>query len=315
MKISKSHLRRIIRESIQNVIKEEGNPGVYYPEVEVVSSEEIEGSGSRMDNVTFEGAKSKVWKPAHLYKTVTNEMKEEIWDLESPIPYIYDDKAKWINRNQFIRLFPKGGKEIWDHDEEFAKVKNKFGNLVPRPAKTFSGCIGTPTIGTGHALQTESEFDEYSQYNIFKIHDSNASANSEIGTAELVIELGTVLMQEQELKHLFEKYLIEHMRLNDRITKPITQSMFDALTSFAFNAGWEEKNKKGKTRPIQFIINYINKGQYTRAKNLMGTIATTSKGEFSEGLDERRQWESKRFGEDGLVAPEEESIRLAGSDE
>lgn len=307
MKISKSYLRILIKESIENLVKEERSFEWDYPEVEVVSSEEIEGGGSRMDNITFEGAKSKDWKPAHLYKRVTNEMKEEIWDLESPIPYVYDDRANWVDRSQFIRLFPRGGKEIWDHDEEFAKVRNKFGRTVPRPAKTFLGCRGTPTIGTGHALQTESEFDQYSQYNIFKIHEINERANGEIGTAELVKELGTVLMKEEELKPLFEKDLIEHMQFKDRIKKPITQSMFDALTSFAFNAGWEEKNEKGETRPIQFIINNINKGRYARARDLMRIIARTTGGEFSDSLDKRRQWESTRFGEDGLIAPEEES--------
>ena len=101
-------------------------------------------------------------------------------------------------------------------------------------------------------------------------------------------------MPDEEMKELFKKDVDIHTQFKSRIKEKITQSMFDALTSIAYNSGWEQK------RPIQKIINLINKKQFKVAQSQIKNLAVTSQGKVMQGLVNRRKEESSLFGKDGI---------------
>ena len=160
---------------------------------------------------------------------------------------------------------------------------------MPFPSNSFNENEGYPTIGAGHLIKTSAEFESFKDYTLANItSDPNLKANSSI-------PLEDFLMTEEEMKKLFEADVNEHTQFKTRITQKITQSMFDSLTSIAFNSGWEAK------KPIQKVINLINKKNYKGAQNLIKNLAITSKGKVMQGLVDRRKEEAMMFGEDGLT--------------
>ena len=307
MKISKT--RKIIRNQIKKILLEQE-----YPKVDVVGDEkgieDLDSGGFRLGTVEFEGAQTKKWKPAKYYKDITQESKDELWKLESPIPYIYDDMKAYMGKKAFIKKFPDGGKELWETSPKLKKVIDRFGS-VPAPAESFEKCIGTPTIGVGHAIKTPEEFSMYSLHNIFEIcTKANIDANTQIS-------LDAFLMEDNDIKEIFYEDLIIHMQFKNRITKPITQSMFDALTSLAFNSGWEAKHpEKGYLQAIEYIIRLINRGRYKAAQNVLKGIAVTSKGKRLQNLIDRRAMESELFGKDGINPPKKpKATKVAGTED
>ena len=110
------------------------------------------------------------------------------------------------------------------------------------------------------------------------------------------------LMPNSAILKLFKEDVEIHTQFKDRIAQPITQEMFDALTSIAFNAGWEEKHPEhGYKMPIQYIIELINKKQYEKAQKRILITATSSGSKKNvKGLVSRRKDEAQKFGEGGL---------------
>jgi len=78
------------------------------------------------------------------------------------------------------------------------------------------------------------------------------------------------------------------------ISRRITQSMFDTLTSLAFNAGCGSLRGSGSDDDL---IDYIRKGKFKKAANKILTFNTNKPG-FS-GLKTRRQKESQMFCKEG----------------
>jgi len=81
---------------------------------------------------------------------------------------------------------------------------------------------------------------------------------------------------------------------NKNIDRPITQSMFDSLTSLAFNAGCGSlrgSNSKGE------LIDYVKEGNFAEAANLI-TNFNANKPDFS-GLKKRREKEKQMFCKEG----------------
>jgi GH24 family phage-related lysozyme (muramidase) len=156
---------------------------------------------------------------------------------------------------------------------------------MPYPSNSFDDNKGYPTIGAGHLIKTKEEFETFKQYTLKNItSEENRSANSSVPMQDF-------LMPEDEMKELFKKDVDIHTQFKSRIKEKITQSMFDALTSIAFNSGWE------KNKPIEKII---NKRKYKSAHNTIKNLATTSKGEVMQGLVDRRKEEAEMFMKDGF---------------
>jgi GH24 family phage-related lysozyme (muramidase) len=253
--------------------------------------------------VLSEAGESK-WKNAKDMQP-TQQCYNDIFKHESPVPYVYDDGRKMTERTAY-KLYGDIIKE--PIIQNIIKTKWPIGKM-PFPPVSFTdrakGAGGSfPTIGVGHLIKTESEFKKFEEYTLKSIttdSDGKAIDQKTFNSASSSITMQSYLMPESEIIELFKKDVAIHTQFKNRIIKPITQEMFDALTSIAFNAGWEEKHPvKGYKMPIQYLVDLINKGQYKAAQSKILTTAITSGGEKSEGLVSRRKAESKKFGEGGL---------------
>jgi hypothetical protein len=165
---------------------------------------------------------------------------------------------------------------------------------------------GFETIGIGHLIYKStdpSQIDErekYSKYtfrsmikqfilDVFvryvreELRDTPAGLASGYDTSRYFDDY---LMTDILIERIYKQDIIKHTMFASRITRPITQEMFDALTSLAFNSGWEEN------KPIQRIIKSINNGNYKGAQALFLTATKLN--------IERREREGDKFGEGGL---------------
>ena len=214
----------------------------------------------------------------------SQECYNGIWKHESPVPYIYDDGRKMSEAT----ALKKYGNIVKGSVLQNI-IKNKWpAGKMPYPSSSFEKNTGYPTIGAGHLIKNASEFENFKDYTLDSIaSEENRKANSSV-------PLQDFLMPDEEMKELFKKDVDIHTQFKSRIKEKITQSMFDALTSIAYNSGWEQK------RPIQKIINLINKKQFKVAQSQIKNLAVTSKGEVMQGLVSRRKEESSLFGKDGF---------------
>jgi len=236
--------------------------------------------------------KNAEWKSA---KDLSPSKKcfDDIFKHESPVPYVYDDKLAMSEAT----AYKKYGEIIKTPViQEIIKKRWPVGKM-PYPVTSMQSLKGRATIGVGHLIEDQSEFEEFKEYTLFNItHDKDGKPidQKQFSSANSSVSMQDYLMSKEEVFDLFKKDVIEHTQFKDRIKKPITQAMFDSLTSLAFNSGWE------KNRPIQVLINLINQGKYVAAKEKIKTLATTSGGEQMEGIVKRRKEESELFGSQGL---------------
>jgi len=214
----------------------------------------------------------------------SQECYNSIWKHESPVPYIYDDGRKMSEDTAFKRYGNIVKGSVLQNI-----IKNKWpAGKMPYPSNSFEKNTGYPTIGAGHLIKNASEFETFKDYTLDSIaSEENRKANSSVPLQEF-------LMSDEEMKELFKKDVDIHTQFKSRIKEKITQSMFDALTSIAYNSGWEQ------TKPIQKLINLINKKQFKSAQDQIKNLAVTSKGEVMQGLVSRRKEESTLFGKDGI---------------
>jgi GH24 family phage-related lysozyme (muramidase) len=127
--------------------------------------------------------------------------------------------------------------------------------------------LGYATIGYGTLIDTAQEREQFAKY-LKNTPD------------KLTKEEGIVL---------FKKELDDHRRYwVSRIKKPISQNMYDALASHAYNAGPGNET-------LRAAINLINSGDYRGASAKLGSAPTTSKGTVLKGLVRRRGEEKELF--------------------
>lgn len=81
--------------------------------------------------------------------------------------------------------------------------------------------------------------------------------------------------------------------INKKLNKPVTQSMWDAIISLAFNAG-------ANSYAVKNAINAINIEDYEGAAKAILNGPTKSKGKVLSGLVKRRKREALMFLRDGL---------------
>jgi GH24 family phage-related lysozyme (muramidase) len=226
------------------------------------------------------------------------DLYDELLKIETLVPYIYDDKramtaetarslyGEIIDLPIFKKIYTKG---------PYAYMKG-----IPYPVTSYNKLKGTATIGVGHAIQSVGEFNKYKQYTLKEI-TKERPGKKVFGDDSMDPDLRepspnpeAFLFPKEEAMKLLKDDIEEHTQFKSRITQPITREMFNALASIAFNSGWE------KNRPIQKVINLINKKNYKAAEKLILTLATKSKGEEMSALVARRKVESKLFSQGGL---------------
>ena len=126
----------------------------------------------------------------------------------------------------------------------------KFVNHV------YDDGFGYLTIGWGHKLQPGESF-------------------------------GTITQQQGD-DLLRQDVAIAVNAVNSSVKVPLTQAMFDALVSYAFN--WGVGNFKASS-----TLQYLNSGDYQRAADRMRVYPITSGGQRAGGLVTRRQQEANLF--------------------
>ena len=135
---------------------------------------------------------------------------------------------------------------------------------------SYESARGYPTIGVGHLIKS-SERGRFEQF----LGGRNSM------THEQVIEL---------LREDLPKY---EDPVANRITKPVTTEMFDALVSLAFNTGTN-------SRSVKNTIAAINEEDYEKAASAIRSGPTSSKGVTMQGLVRRRNEEADWFLAGGL---------------
>ena len=155
---------------------------------------------------------------------------------------------------------------------------DKTGKVV----SSFAQVRGYPTIGVGHRIYPDAQ-SSYSKY---------------LG--------GKRKLSQYQVMELLRK---DVQKFEDRIQKrigdkaPMTQSMWDAIISLAFNAGANASSVKKAAEAVK-------QGNYRAAASAILNGPVKSRGVVRSGLVKRRRAEAKLFMQDGL--PGGLGIKVAG---
>jgi len=157
-----------------------------------------------------------------------------------------------------------------------------YDDKTGRVVSSFSQVRGYPTIGVGHRIYPEAQAS-YAKY---------------LG--------GKRKLSQYQVMELLRK---DVQKFEDRIQKrigdkaPMTQSMWDAIISLAFNAGANASSVKKASEAVKH-------GNYKAAANAILNGPVKSRGVVRSGLVKRRRAEAKLFMKDGL--PGGIGIKIAG---
>ena len=146
--------------------------------------------------------------------------------------------------------------------EEEGTRNRIYDDATGRPITSYDQARGTPTIGVGHAI-FENEREKYKKYLISD-------------------------MPAEEIERLLQSDINRHLTWVNSISVPITQNMFDALASFAYNAGPGAALQDG-------IIKAINQKDYEKAADILQNTRLSAAGAPSDFLSDRRARESFQF--------------------
>jgi|1_EtaG_2_1085319.scaffolds.fasta_scaffold39782_2 GH24 family phage-related lysozyme (muramidase) len=138
---------------------------------------------------------------------------------------------------------------------------------------SYEEAVRYPTIGIGHLIYKAGTKDEREKWRPY-------------------LKGGKKLTDAQAKDLLREDVVKYEDPLNENINQPMTQSMWNALVSLAFNAG-------ANHRSVSNAMDAINRQDYDSAANAILNGPKTSGGEYEEGLANRRQKEYDLFLQDG----------------
>lgn len=145
-----------------------------------------------------------------------------------------------------------------------------YDDLTRKPVASYKEVTGAPTIAMGKKIQE---------------HEKASFASFLKGKGELVGEaLNKVIRDTIEPRET---------KLAGLIKVPVTQSMFDAVFSFAFNTGFGAKS-------FRAVLDKLNAGDYKGAQAAIAAGPQSSKGKKLPGLVKRRAFESELFMKEGL---------------
>ena len=183
-------------------------------------------------------------------KRVSDYFITTLTEKEDKIGVVYDDKASGASKKKGIA--------------------------------SYQEARGTPTIGIGHAIQSDKDREKFAPY-----------------------LRGGKIMSESEMYDLLRTDLAKYVQpAKTRIKVPITQAMFDSLTSYAYNLGV-------KSNYLTRTIDKINEKDYEGAAAVIRSGPFTSDGEFMQGLKNRRNAEADWFMMQGT--PKVDPIRVLAS--
>ena len=138
---------------------------------------------------------------------------------------------------------------------------------------SYEEAVRYPTIGIGHLIYRSGVKDEREKWRPY-------------------LKGGKKLTDAQAKDLLSEDVVKYEDPLNENINQPMTQSMWNALVSLAFNAG-------PNSRAVTNAMDAINRQDYDSAATAILNGPKTSGGEYVEGLAKRRQKEYDLFLQDG----------------
>lgn len=145
-----------------------------------------------------------------------------------------------------------------------------YDDRTGKTVSSYSQVRGYPTIGVGHLITAQ-------QRAAFRVYLGG----------------GRKLTQYQVMELLRKDVAKFEKTLNQRIVMPMTQSMWDALTSMAFNTG-------ANSYAVKDAIKKINNKDYTGAARAILNGPVKSKGRVLQGLVKRRKKEAMLFMKDGI---------------
>ena len=145
-----------------------------------------------------------------------------------------------------------------------------YDDITSKPVASYAEVKGAPTIALGKKIQ-EHERETFKQYLKGKSQLVGEALNSVIRD--------TIMPREKKLAGL--------------IKVPVTQSMFDAIFSLAFNTGFGHKSFKD-------ALAKLNAGDYKGAQAAIASGPQSSKGKKLPGLVKRRAFVAELFMREGL---------------
>ena len=145
-----------------------------------------------------------------------------------------------------------------------------YDDRTGKTVESYSQVMGYPTIGVGHLI-TSKQRSSFAPY----------------------LGGGRKLSQYQVMELLKKDVQRFEDPINKKIKKPVTQSMWDAIISLAFNAG-------ANSYAVKNAINAINTEDYEGAAKAILNGPTKSKGKVLSGLVKRRKREALMFLKDGM---------------
>ena len=160
------------------------------------------------------------------------------------------------NGRQFLIVEEGVRYQVYDDDKSQDIISN------------YEDAIGFPTIGVGHLIYRAGVIDERAKWAPY------------LG--------GKKSLTDKQVNDLLASDLIKFEAPGKKITKPVTQQMFDALVSLAYNAG-------PNSSAVRKCINAINAEDYVAAANAIKSGPITSKGKFNPVLAKRRIEETRLF--------------------
>ena len=173
------------------------------------------------------------------------------------------DCADYLQEQEFRTDITQPSEDFINKLREEEGTRNRiYDDATGSPITSYDQARGTPTIGVGHAI-FPNEREKYKKY-----------LNS--------------AMPEEEIEQLLQSDINRHLTWASSISVPITQNMFDALASFAYNAG--------PAAPVQDgIIEAINQKNYEKAADILQNTRLGAAGAPSDFLSDRRARESFQF--------------------
>ena len=179
-----------------------------------------------------------------------------------------------------MRMSKEGLKELIKTEAVRYQV---YDDANGRTLYSYSDAIRYPTIGVGHLIYKPGVIDQRERFKEY------------LG--------GGKSMSEKQVMDLLREDLPKYEDpVAQKIQKPVTKQMFDALVSLAFNAGPNAKAVKN-------AINAINNEDYQGASDAIRNGPKTSGGTLVQGLVKRRNEEADWFLSGGLPT----GIRLFGT--
>ena len=159
----------------------------------------------------------------------------------------------------------------FEHMKKMEAVRpTVYDDATGKDITSYAAATGNPTIALGRKIES---------------HERPTFVAYLKGKAKLE---GAALK-----KVLDDTFRPREEKLTGLIKVPVTQSMFDAVFSFAFNTGFGAKSFKA-------ILTKLNSGDYAGAKKAIADGPKTSGGKILKGLEARRKYEAELFGSEGL---------------